>query len=92
MIGLKHKDVGYFTSAGQIEPVHDPGPGTLCPICGDLLGQDNVRTYSLMPLGEGAPVLSVFYRVHITCANAAGEKQIEALDEQALAIAGTILS
>lgn len=92
MIGLKRRDVGYFTSGDQKEPVHEPGLDGPCPLCGRKLDPEDVRTYSLMPLGENAPVVSCFYRTHSTCAKASDEATIQQLDAQALAIADTILS
>jgi hypothetical protein len=72
--------VGYFSGPDTeaVEPTDHR-----CPLCGQAWTPDDVRTYSLMPL-DAATKISLFYRTHRTCAEAAGDAAIFALDDQAL--------
>lgn len=86
LLGL-HPCIGYFTIAG--EPcTYDPGWGsTPCLICWQPLGGvegsnvgGNLRTISVL---HGEDDLSLFYRVHISCAKAHPE-EIGDLDASAM--------
>lgn len=56
---------GYYDSPLQPVPVYDPGiVNVCCPICGELLNENNIRTISLMALEDNR---SYFYRVHKSC-------------------------
>lgn len=84
---LRKEDVGYYTSADQPreEPEYKPEFPGPCPICGEPMTEDDVRTYSVMPLeGSQARAISLFYRTHRTCANASDESVIQALDSAAM--------
>lgn len=86
MIGLQKNHVGYFTSPEQVSPVHDPPFPCACPVCGEPMTSADVRTVSIRlasPPESGAPLLSLFYRLHRTCAEEISNDDLGALDNQA---------
>jgi hypothetical protein len=82
-LGL-HPCVGYYDDSEAGEPVYDPGWGaTPCLICFKPLGGEpganvggNIRTVNVL---HGDDNLSMFYRVHISCADAHPD-EMEAID------------
>lgn len=72
---------GFYISAHDDAPYFDPGD-VPCPFCLVLTSDDDVRTYSLMPLA--GIELSAFYRTHRTCASAAPAAELELLDHMVI--------
>lgn len=60
---------GWYDDASQApdEPTIDPPHNAPCPYCGKSITANDVRTHSLMYLGQYA-ARSYFYRTHSTCA------------------------
>lgn len=90
--GLAREDVGYFTSPDQPDdqPTYDPGMKAMCPVCATGLTGNNVTTVSLMAMEGDAVGVSLFYRMHRTCAEKLTPEQAGQIDEQALKIGGEI--
>jgi hypothetical protein len=63
--------VGWFESAEQVEPSHDPGLDVPCPVCGLTLTRP-MKTISLMVVGGAA---SYFFRAHKPCWDSASEEE-----------------
>lgn len=62
----RHELVGYFTDPAQTEPAYDPPHDAPCLVCWHPVTENDVRTISLAPLERA--VVSVFFRVHRSCA------------------------
>lgn len=60
---LRYDIFGFFDSAEDEIPTHDPGLETNCPICGNKL-EHPIKTISLMREGDNK---SYFYRTHKSC-------------------------
>lgn len=73
--------LGYFTAPDQTTPAVDPPHNCPCPVCGEPLTPDDVRTVSVMPVGGS---VSAFYRLHRTCALALDAPHSSLLDDVAL--------
>lgn len=84
-IKIDPKIVGYYTQAGQTEPVYDPPHDVTCPVCGLPWTVDTVRTFNVMPVeGEDARVASLFYRMHRACSDALTPDEQSAYDVAAI--------
>jgi hypothetical protein len=68
---------GYFTDYQQTQPAFDPGLSVACPICGDALDENDVRTISLAVPKD---VKSYFYRVHKSCHEPLSKEQRSKVD------------
>lgn len=55
---------GYFDAPHQTSPAYDPGREAICPECLRALGDDPVRTHSLVVPGDKR---CFFWRVHKAC-------------------------
>lgn len=71
---INRSHVGYYNAASQSIPVQDPHEAP-CLICGLRWTGDTVRTFSVMPIGERSPAVSIFYRTHRACDDAQTEEQ-----------------
>lgn len=60
---------GWFDTPGQTVPIFDPLLDAPCVYCGRAMTPDDVRTISMLRLGD---TRSYFYRVHRSCDEAAG--------------------
>ncbi len=58
---------GWYDDATQTEPTYEPPRGGPCLFCGGAITPGDVRTHSIMAVGEYAR-RSYFYRTHRTCA------------------------
>lgn len=77
MITEIRKDIfGYFESALDEKPTHDPGLETICPICAKNLERP-VKTISLMKDGDNK---SYFYRTHKDCYEQANNETITEIE------------
>ena len=56
---------GWFDDNVQ-SPTYEPPRDAPCPFCGVAINPDDVRTHSLMYIGQYA-ARSYFYRTHRTC-------------------------
>ena len=64
---------GFFDDPSQVKPNFDPGLGVFCPFCLITVGEEKIRTISLMPIGGRR---SYFYRAHIPCLDIANKDEI----------------
>jgi hypothetical protein len=58
---------GWLDDLSQSTPTYEPPRDAPCPFCGFQIHADDVRTHSLMYVGQYA-ARSYFYRTHRTCA------------------------
>ena len=62
---------GYYDSASQTVPAHDPGPQGLCPVCCHPVGRhtdDNpLKAISLTVVDKRHRDRSFFFRAHALC-------------------------
>lgn len=69
--------VGWFDSAEQETPAHDPLFTAPCIVCQRPMSEDDVRTVSLMWHRGSA---SLFYRMHRTCGESLTEREAALYD------------
>lgn len=70
----KLPEFGFFVSAEQIVPEHDPGVEIACHICNDRLDGKPMKTVSFLWINGN---VSYFYRVHKSCATPEIESFVE---------------
>lgn len=65
---MNNKFYGWYDDASQqvTSPTYDPPHDAPCPYCGTPIRAADVRTHSLMYVGQYA-ARSYFYRTHRTC-------------------------
>jgi len=85
MSKIPREYVGYFLSADKPdeEPDYMPSRFHDCPVCGEPWSADDVRTRCLM-WAHGAASVSVFYRLHRTCAESQSPEDAGRMDEEVL--------